>query len=395
MRLLDRLDPPAADPIIALMGRFADDPRPDRIDLGVGVYRDAAGRTPVMAAVAAAEARLLARQQTKGYLGLAGDPAFLEAMRALMLGAAAPADRVAGVATPGGSGAIRQLLALVRMARPDATVWVSGPSWPNHAAIARTLGLGVRDHPWLDARTGGVDMAAMLAALETAAPGDVLVLQASCHNPTGADPSDLDWAALAACADRRGLLPLVDVAYQGFGMGVEADVAGLQALAAALPELLVAASGSKTFGLYRERVGVALALSDRPQARARAQAALAALNRTNFAFPPDHGARVVTTILTDPVLTADWQAELDAMRLRIDGNRQALAAALRTATQSPRFDFLTAQRGMFSLTGLSAAQIDRLREERAVYLVGDGRLNLAGLTPGTIPVVAEAVAAVL
>lgn len=394
-RLLDRLEPPAPDPIIRLMGAFAADPRADKIDLGVGVYRDASGRTPVMAAVAAAEARLLQEQASKGYLGLAGDPAFLVAMHGLMLGAAVPAERVAAVATPGGSGAVRQLMELVRIAAPAAQIWVSDPSWPNHAAIARALGLAVRSYPWLDPATGRVDVAAMLAALEDARPGDVLVLQASCHNPTGADPADLDWAAIATCAERLGLVPLVDVAYQGFAAGVEADVAGLRALAAALPELLLAASGSKTFGLYRERVGVALALTDSPAAAARATAALAALNRTNYAFPPDHGARVVTTILADPVLRADWQAELDAMRHRIADNRTALATALRDATQSARFDFLTAQRGMFSLTELATDRIDRLRDVHGVYIVGDGRINLAGLTPDTIPPVARAIAAVL
>jgi len=394
-RLLTTLDPPAPDPIIRLMGMFGADPRADKIDLGVGVYRDAAGRTPVMAAVAAAEARLLAEQQTKGYLGLAGDPAFLAAMRGLLLGEAVPAARVAGVATPGGSGAVRQLLDLVRMAAPTATVWVSAPSWPNHAAIARALGLAVRDYPWLAPATGTVDVAAMLAALEAARPGDVVVLQASCHNPTGADPTDLDWAAIATCAARRGLVPLVDVAYQGFAEGVEDDVSGLRHLAASLPELLLAASGSKSFGLYRERVGVAMALTDGEATAARAEAALTALNRTNYAFPPDHGARVVTTILSDPVLRADWQAELDAMRHRIARNRADLAAALREATRSPRFDFLTTQRGMFSLLGLAPDQIDRLRDDPGVYIVGDGRINLAGLTPETIPAVAAALAASL
>ena len=394
-RLFATLEPPAPDPIIRLMGAFASDPRAEKFDLGVGVYRDAAGRTPVMAAVAAAEARLLAEQASKGYLGLAGDPAFLTAMRGLMLGETVPAERVAAVATPGGSGAVRQLMELVRLAAPGAQVWVSDPSWPNHAAIARTLGLTVQSYPWLDAATGTVDVAAMLAALEAARPGDVLVLQASCHNPTGADPTDLDWAAIATCAGRLGLLPLVDVAYQGFAEGVEADVAGLRALAAALPELLVAASGSKTFGLYRERVGTALALTADAETAGRATAALTALNRTNFAFPPDHGARVVTTILADPVLRADWQAELDAMRHRIADNRAALATELREATRSPRFDFLNAQRGMFSLTGLAPDRIDRLRETHGVYIVGDGRINLAGLTPDTIPPVARAIAAVL
>ena len=388
------LEAPAPDPIIRLMGVFATDPRTDKIDLGVGVYRDAAGRTPVMAAVAAAEARILAAQETKGYLGLAGDPAFLRAIQGLLLGDAAADDRIAAVATPGGSGAVRQLLALVRMARPEASVWISRPSWPNHAAIADALGLRVREHAWLGAG-GAVDLSAALADLRQAAAGDVLILHASCHNPTGADPDAGGWAALADLCAAQGVVPMVDVAYQGFGEGLEPDVAGLRLMAGRLPEVLLAASGSKSFGLYRERVGLALALTAGPPASAAVTAALASLNRKNFAFPPDHGARVVTTILSDPVLRADWQTELEAMRHRIADNRAALAAALAEATGSDRFAFLTGQRGMFSLLGLAPAQIARLRDDHAIYLIEDGRANLAGLTPATIPLVARAIAATL
>ncbi|MBK5928512.1 aromatic amino acid aminotransferase [Rhodobaculum claviforme] len=390
--MLGALAAPAPDPIIALMQRLAADPRDGRIDLGVGVYRDAAGRTPVMGAVAAAEARILAAQQTKGYLGLAGDPGFLAAMVDLLLGASS--DRVAAVATPGGSGALRQVLALVAQANPDAQVWIGVPSWPNHAAIAEGLGLAVRPHAYLDAG-GGVDTAAMLADLEGARAGDVVVLHASCHNPSGADLTGDDWAAVADLCARRGLVPLVDVAYQGFGAGLEEDVAGLRHLAGGLPEVLVAASGSKSFGLYRERVGLALALCAGPAEAGRVGAALAALNRRNFAFPPDHGARVVTTILRDPVLCADWRAELAGIRRRVQANRSALAQALRVATQGAGFDALERQRGMFSLLDLAPDRIEALRERHAIYLVPDGRINIAGLTPATIPTVATAIATVL
>ncbi len=391
--LFSRLEAPEPDAIIALMQRFAADDRPGRVDLGVGVYRDAAGRTPVMAAVAAAEARMLQAQETKGYLGLAGDPRFIAAMEGLLLGAP-PGARAAGVATPGGSGAIRQALALVRMANPGAAVWIGRPSWPNHAAISGELGMAVRLHAYLGA-DGRVDAGAMLEALAAARAGDVVVLHASCHNPSGADLSAEEWAALADLCAARGLLPLVDVAYQGFGEGVEADVAGLRLMAGRLPELLVAASGSKSFGLYRERVGRVLALCDGGRAARATAGALQSLNRKNFAFPPDHGARVVTTILEDAVLRADWQAELEAMRHRVVGLRATLAGALRDATGSGRFDFLTGQRGMFSLLGLSGAQIERLRAEHAIYLVPDGRANIAGLGEATLPRVAAAIAEVL
>ncbi|MGY6632390.1 MAG: amino acid aminotransferase [Alkalilacustris sp.] len=393
--VLATLDPPEPDAIIGLMQQYAADPRPGRIDLGVGVYRNATGQTPVMAAVAAAEARIHAAQTTKGYLGLAGDPAFLTAMGGLLLGGSVARDRIAAVATPGGSGALRQILALVQLARPAAQVWIGTPSWPNHAAIAAGLGMGVQMHRYLDAGSGRVDLSAMLDDLAEARPGDVVVLHASCHNPSGADLGVEDWSAVADICAQRGLLPLVDVAYQGFGDGLDADVAGLRQLAARLPEVLVAASGSKSFGLYRDRVGLAMAVCAQCSVAQRAGAALAGLNRRTFAFPPDHGARVVTTVLSDPVLRADWEAELALMRRRVAATRQSLAAALRTETQSKRFDAVTHQRGMFSLLDLGRDAITALRADHAIYLVPDGRINLAGLTPDTIPVVAAAIARVL
>ena len=393
--MFETLRPPPQDPIITLMGQFATDPRTDKIDLGVGVYRDTAGHTPVMRAVTAAEARVLHNQTTKTYFGLGGDPAFLVAMRGLVLGEAVAADRVAAVATPGGSGAIRQIMELVRAARPTATIWISDPSWPNHAAIAATLGLSQRSYRFLDRGTGLVDGAAMLADLAQAVPGDVVLLHACCHNPTGADPSAEDWAALAGLCAARGLVPFIDVAYQGFGAGIEEDAVALRSMAAAMPEMLIAASGSKTFGLYRERVGMAAVVCPDAETAGRMGAMLATLNRQNFAFPPDHGARVVQTVLGDKALRADWLAELDTMRARIGANRVALAGALRQQTQSARFDFLTAHRGMFSLMGLSEAQTERLRIEHGIYLVSDGRANLAGLRESQAEVVARAIATVI
>jgi aspartate aminotransferase len=386
---------PEADPIIRLMQQFRDDPRADKIDLGVGVYRDEQGHTPVMRAVKAAEARLLEVQDTKQYVGLAGDPAFLSAMRRLLLGGAVTDGRVAGVATPGGTGAIRQLLELVRMANPEAAVWISRPSWPNHAAIVHALGMPLREYRYFDAATGAVDVAGMRADLAAAAPGDVVLLHACCHNPSGADLSLEDWAETAALIERGGLVPFVDMAYQGFGDGVDMDAAGLRHLAARVPEMLVAASGSKSFGLYRERVGTALAICATEKHAGRVGASLASLNRQNFAFPPDHGARVAGMILDDARLRADWQEELEGMRRRIVDNRDALAAALRAETNGTRFDFLVRHRGMFSLLGLAPDRVERLRTENGIYLVGDSRVNLAGLADATIPLVARALARAL
>ncbi len=393
--LLDRITPPAPDAIIALMQTFRDDPRADKVDLGVGVYRDEAGQTPLMRAVATAEARIVARNATKAYVALTGDPAYLAAMQGLLLGGAVDAGRVAAAATPGGTGALHQALALVRAARPEASVWISDPSWPNHPAIAAAVGLGVRSYRYLDPATGLVDAPGMLSDLSAARPGDIVVLHAACHNPSGADPTPDQWAALADLLAERGLVPLVDVAYLGFGAGVEEDAGALRLLVARLPEVLVAASGSKTFGLYRDRVGVVLAICSDVEAAGRVRSLLATLNRTNFAFPPDHGARIATEVLTDPALHADWADELAGMRDRIAENRAALARALRERLQSDRFDFLTGHRGMFSLLGLEAAQITALREDHGVYLIADSRANLAGMRRADADRIAAAVAAVL
>lgn len=393
--MLHALGSATPDPIIRLMHAFAADPRPDRIDLGVGMYRDEAGGTPVMAAVHAAELRVLAAQETKGYLGLAGDPAFHAAMRDLLLGEAAAVERVAAAGTPGGTGALRQALELVRRANPGARVWMSAPTWPNHPALVRAAGLEAVQYRYYDAESGGIDRAGMRADLEGAAPGDVVLLHGCCHNPTGADLTQGDWSDLAVLLDRRGAVPLIDMAYLGFAEGPQADAAGLRLLAAALPEVLIAASGSKSFGLYRERVGCVLAVCADAGIRERAAAMLATINRESYAFPPDHGARVVTTVLADADLHAQWAAELEAMRLRLARLRAALADALRDASGSDRFGCLKAQRGMFSLIGADPAQVERLRAEHGVYLIGDGRINVAGLGEAAIPGVARAIAAEL
>ena len=390
--MFETVTPPEPDKIIRLMGMFAADPRADKVDLGVGVYRSPEGKTPVMAAVKAAEHAIWERQETKGYVGLRGDPGFIDAMRRLILGDAVPEARVAGAGTPGGTAAVRQVLETVHRLRPEATVWISDPTWPNHPAIIDHLGQKRRTYRYYDAETGGLDREGMLADLAGVAAGDVILLHGCCHNPTGVDPTLADWRALADLCARTGAIPFVDMAYQGFGDGLEADAAGVRLLARALPEVFVAASCSKNFGLYRERVGVVLIVSD---AKAAAEGVLAGMNRQNFAFPPDHGARVVQDILSDQALGAQWRAELEAMRKVMQGNRAALAKALREATGSDRFGFLAAHRGMFSLIGASPEQVDMLREKHGIYLVGDGRMNVAGLTAQAIPKVAAALAEVL
>ena len=391
--MFDDLKEQAPDKILALMAAFKEDARPDKIDLGVGVYRDASGRTPVMRAVKAAEARVLEEQETKSYTGLAGDPAFVEALSAMVLGAGRPADRLAAVATPGGTGAIRQGLELMRMAAPDATLWLSDPTWPNHPAIARYLGVPVETYRYFDAGTGGVDVEGMMVDLGGVAPGDIVMLHGCCHNPTGANLAADRWVPLGKLLASKGAMPFVDIAYQGFGDGLEADAAGLRALLEEVPEAMIAASCSKNFGIYRERAGLLMAVAPSSGARARLQGTLATLNRMNYSFPPDHGARCVETILTDEALRADWEAELEDVRLGMLTLREGLARALNERAGSDRFGFLAAHRGMFSLLGATPAQVEALRRDHGVYMVGDSRMNIAGLNMATLPRLADAVIA--
>ncbi len=393
--MLTGLAPQAPDKILQLMALYRDDPRPGKIDLGVGVYKDAQGHTPVMRAVKAAEKLLWETEETKVYTGLAGEPAFHAAMAGLILGPDFPAGRVAAAASPGGTGAIRAALELVRLAAPGAVVWLSDPTWPNHPAIIRYLGLPMRDYRYFDVEASAVDFTGMMADLALVAPGEVVLLHGCCHNPTGANLTLPEWALVADLLAARGAVPLIDLAYQGFGDGLEADAAATRLLAGRLPEVLIAASCSKNFGIYRERTGILLAVGPDAATKALAQGTLAMLNRMNFSFPPDHGARLVTMILDDPVLRADWLAELEAVRLAMLDLRVALAEALRAEVGSDRFGFIAQHRGMFSRLGVSAAQVELLRAEHAIYMVGDGRMNIAGLNAGTIPVVARAVAEVL
>jgi aspartate aminotransferase len=390
--MLETLQPQPQDKILALIAMFRDDPRTAKIDLGVGVYKDATGLTPVMRAVKAAEKRLWETERTKTYTGLAGEPAFNAAMIDLILGPGF-AGRAASVATPGGTGAIRQALELIRLAAPAARVWLSAPTWPNHPSIVRYLGMPLSEYRYFDASTGTVDVEGMLADLAGVAAGDAVLLHGCCHNPTGANLTGADWDRVIATLQARGAVPLVDLAYQGFGDGLAEDASATRKIAAAFPEVLIAASCSKNFGIYRERTGVLIALCD-PGRRGILQGNLSFLNRQNYSFPPDHGARLVTMILEDAGLAADWRSELEEVRQGMLALRTGLAAALRRTTNSDRFDFVARHRGMFSRLGLSGAQVDRLRAEHGIYMVGDSRINIAGLNEATVPVLAAAIAGV-
>ncbi len=380
-----------ADSILALMQMYRDDPRDTKIDLGVGVYKDASGLTPVMRAVKAAEHRLWETQDTKAYTGLAGDPAFSDAMIALVLGNAVERETVAAVATPGGTGAVRQAFELIRMANPEARVFVSDPTWPNHVSILAYLGMNMEKYRYFDEEARGVDFEGMLADIRKAKAGDVVLLHGCCHNPTGANLNLTQWQIVVDSLRETGAVPMIDIAYQGFGDGLEEDAAATRLVAASVPECLIAASCSKNFGIYRERTGLLMAISQNAAARKLHQDTLAFLNRQNYSFPPDHGARVVTMILTDDALRADWQSELEEVRLSMLGLRQQLADELQRLSGSDRFGFLAQHRGMFSRLGTTPDKVDLMREKNGIYMVGDSRINIAGLNARTIPVLAQAI----
>ena len=392
--MLESLNPQPQDKILQLIALFRDDPRDDKIDLGVGVYKDATGLTPVMRAVKAAEKKLWEVETTKTYIGLAGEPAYNAAMVKMILGDGY-ADRAASVATPGGTGAIRQALELIKLARPTATVWLSNPTWPNHPSIIKYLGLPMAEYRYFDAETRGIDFAGLMADLAQVKAGDAVLLHGCCHNPTGANLNAAEWAEVAKLLLAKGAIPFVDLAYQGFGDGLEEDATATRLIASLFPEVLIAASCSKNFGIYRERTGVFIALSKDADQKAITQGNLAFLNRQNYSFPPDHGARLVTMILEDDALRADWKAELEEVRLNMLTLRQSLADALRRATNSDRFDFVATHRGMFSRLGLTEAQVNILREKHGIYMVGDSRINIAGLNARTVPILAAAIAEVV
>ena len=389
--MLGNLKPQAPDKILALMGEFRADPRQGKIDLGVGVYKDATGHTPIMRAVHAAEQRMLETETTKTYAGLSGEPEFQKAMGELILGDGLKSETTATLATVGGTGALRQALELARMANPDLRVFVSDPTWPNHVSIMNFMGLPVQTYRYFDAETRGVDFEGMKADLAAAKKGDMVLLHGCCHNPTGANLTLDQWAEIASILEKTGALPLIDLAYQGFGDGLEEDAAGTRLIASRIPEVLIAASCSKNFGIYRERTGCLLALCADAATRELAQGAMAFLNRQTYSFPPFHGAKIVSTVLNTPELRADWMAELEAVRGGMLRLREQLAGELRDLSGSDRFGFVAQHRGMFSRLGATPEQVKRIKEEFGIYMVGDSRINIAGLNDNTIPILARAI----
>ncbi|PHQ69399.1 MAG: aromatic amino acid aminotransferase [Paracoccus sp.] len=388
--MLSNLKPQAPDKILMLMEEFKADTRQGKVDLGVGVYKDPQGVTPVMRAVKAAEQRIWEAQTTKAYTGLAGTPEYRNAMARMVL-KDVPADRLASVATVGGTGAIRQALELARMANPDLTVHVSDPTWPNHLSIMKFMGLPFVQYGYFDNDTRGVDFEGMKADIAKATKGDIVLLHGCCHNPTGANLTTDQWREVIAMLEKSGAVPLIDLAYQGFGDGLDADAEATRLVAASLPEVLIAASCSKNFGIYRERSGILMTLAENTGARDMAQGSMTFLNRQTYSFPPDHGARIVSTILDDDALRADWQSELEDVRNTMLGLRDQLASELRDLSGSDRFDFIARHRGMFSRLGATPEQVQKVKDDSAIYMVGDSRLNIAGLNRDSVPVLARAI----
>ncbi len=387
------------DQILSLMKAFQADPRPRKADLVVGVYKDANGAVPIMAAVKAAERRLLEDETTKTYVGMAGDADYCAFVPEVLLGAHAVqvADgRMVSLQTPGGSGALKVGCDLLQSITPGNTMWVSTPTWANHAPIAEDAGLVIAEYPYFRPSDRALDFDAMMAYLTAhAVAGDVIMLHACCHNPTGVDLSLPQWKTLTELVVARGLMPFVDCAYQGLGDGMEEDVAGLRHLASHVPEMLIASSFSKNFAVYRERVGALSLLARNADQLAVVKEATEVVIRSNYSMPPSHGARIVATVLGDAALTIDWAAELAQMRNRITDVRATLRQMLEERQVSTDLSFLTDQKGMFSYTGFDAATVATLRDEHGIYVAGDGRINVAGLSQDNLEIVADGFAAVL
>ncbi len=383
------------DKILSLSILYKNDERPTKMDLGVGVYKDSQGATVIMRAVRDAEKRLYESQTTKTYVGMAGDEGFNKAMLRLVFGEEADLSRMFACQTAGGSGALRTIADLLAKARPDATIWLSDPTWVNHVPILKSAGFKTATYPYFDPASGTVKADAMLKGLKQAKAGDVVLLHGCCHNPTGANLTIEQWGPVVDLLVERDLFPFIDLAYQGFGDGLEEDAAAVRLLASKVPEMAVATSCSKNFSVYRDRVGAVILMGKDPETVKIAGSQALAITRVLYSMPPDHAAAAVRLILEDDQLRADWKAELEAMRLRMLNLRKGFAEALRRQSNSSRFDFIADHRGMFSRLGLTEAQVDRLREEFGIYMVGDSRFNVAGLREDRLDDLAKAVVSVL
>ena len=393
--MFETLERLPADAILGLIAEHRDDPRETKIDLGVGVYRTTKGTTPVLDVVKVAEQRLVDQQTSKAYIGTAGDPAFNAAMQALTFADPKLNDRLSTWQAPGGSGALRVAAGVLLRARPDATVWVSTPTWANHVPLLGGAGMSLKPYPYYDTENHTLDIDGMLDALGAAASGDIVLLHACCHNPSGLDPDRDQWRRIADVIERRGLLPFVDMSYQGFAEDIDADTFGIRHLAERVPEMVVCNSCSKNFGLYRDRVGTVSFLAADSSARDVVASQASNVVRTLYSVPPDHGAAVVSTILNDESLTANWKLELAEMRDRLRAMRGLLHDALAAEAPDADFGHLARASGMFCFLGISPDQVQRLKKDHGVYMVDSSRINVAGITETNVEYLAKSIAATL
>ena len=394
--MFQQLERLVADSILGLMAKYRADPFEQKVDLGVGVYRDLSGNTPILDCVRRAEKEVLAAQTTKSYVGAAGREEFNSAMEELVLGSAHATRRdrrARSLQTPGGCGALRVGAELIKAAAPNAVVHLSDPTWGNHAPLLGGCGLKLERYPYYDAATHELRFEAMLQRLQTASAGDAVLIHACCHNPAGADLDPAQWQAVAELLERRRLVPFLDLAYQGFGSSLDQDAAAVRMVVERVPEALIAVSFSKNLGLYRERVGGLIVISENAARADAVQSHMQHIARSIYSMPPDHGAAIAARIFAEPPLRREWIQELDAMRMRIQDMRTLLAKRLQEVTGDDAFDFIRTQHGMFSLLGVSREAVERLREKHHIYMTSDSRMNLAGIMPNNVSYVAEAFAA--
>jgi aspartate aminotransferase len=400
--MFDILSPLPADPILNLVVECNADTNPNKVDLGAGVYKDETGITPIMSAVQAAQTRLQQQETTKTYVGPAGLAGFNEAVMELLLGRSHPAvleQRVVSVQTPGGCGALNVAAHLIQRCHIEkqsaATVWVSSPTWANHIPLLASCGLQLKEYPYYNYQSHTIDFDAMMAGLSTIAAGDVVLLHGCCHNPSGADLTQEQWVTVAALLNEKGAIPFVDVAYQGLGDGLDQDAWGLRYIAAQCPEVIIANSCSKNFGLYRERVGAVLVVAQHTKAADISRGQLLNIARGIYSMPPNHGAALVDIIMHDDVLRAEWQSELTQMRERIAQLRVSLVSKLQAAGAGSRFDYIRTEKGMFSFLGITPEQVLTLKKEHSIYMVNSSRISVAGLSQRNMDYVVESLMKVI
>lgn len=396
--MFEHLKPLPADPILGINQTFQQDPNPSKINLSVGVYQNAEGLTPIFSAVKKAEQELIDAQMTKSYAPQAGDPAFIEQVTELLLGADLSeklGDRVATVMTPGGCGALRMGAELLTQSRPNATVWVSDPTWANHFPLLESAGLVLKSYTYYSPETHGVDFDGMLESLSNIPEGDVVLLHGCCHNPTGADITPAQWDQVIKLLGERNLLPFIDTAYQGFGDGLEQDAYGIRRAVSNLPEVLIASSCSKNFGLYRERTGSVTVVTPTETQTAAAKSHILSAARRSYSMSPYHGGGIVGHLLSSDTLRAEWQTELEQVRTRMNTLRQGLANGLNEAQSKIDFSFVGDSKGMFCFLGIAKEDVLTLRSEFGLYLLESTRFNVAGLSEKNLPVIVERVAEVI